>query len=198
MTETGNLVVFCGPSGVGKGTVMALIRRDHPEIHFSISCTTRGPRPGEVEGVHYHFISEEAFAKMVAEDAFLEHACYVGNHYGTPLGPVRQALDDGRDVILEIDVQGALAVKERMKDAVMVFMVPPSFQELERRLRGRGTETEEKIAGRLKKAKGELALADRFDYIVLNTRPENAEEELLAIMKARRCTMEKRGYLLTR
>ena len=167
---------------------------DH--LYFSISATTRAPRPGEIHGVHYHFITRESFAQLIREERLLEHAEYVGNFYGTPLDPVLEHLAQGDDVILEIEIQGAKQVKARYPEAALVFIAPPSFDELERRLRGRGTETEETILRRMDTARRECAHMDAFQYIVLNDTPENGAYELLSIITAHRCRRENRGFAL--
>ena len=159
--------VVSGPSGSGKGTVLAQIKK-RPDVFYSVSATTRGMRPGEIDGVDYHFISREQFLEMIERGEFLEHAEYVHNFYGTPIQPIRDNLAAGRDVIVEIEVQGFLQIKEKLPEAETVFIMPPSVEELERRLRGRGTETEEKIQGRLKTALEEMKYADRYDHIVVN------------------------------
>lgn len=173
--------VVSGPSGSGKGTVLAQIKK-RPDVFYSVSATTRGMRPGEIDGVDYHFISREQFVEMIERGEFLEHAEYVHNFYGTPIQPIRDNLAAGRDVIVEIEVQGFLQVKEKLPEAETVFIMPPSVEELERRLRGRGTETEEKIQGRLKTALEEMKYADRYDHIVVNDELEKAVNELLEIM----------------
>lgn len=173
--------VVSGPSGSGKGTVLAQIKK-RPDVFYSVSATTRGMRPGEIDGVDYHFISREQFVEMIERGEFLEHAEYVHNFYGTPIQPIRDNLAAGRDVIVEIEVQGFLQVKEKLPEAETVFIMPPSVEELERRLRGRGTETEEKIQGRLKTALEEMKYADRYDHIVVNDELEKAVSELLEIM----------------
>ena len=173
--------VVSGPSGSGKGTVLAQIKK-RPDVFYSVSATTRGMRPGEIDGVDYHFISREQFVEMIERGEFLEHAEYVHNFYGTPIQPIRDNLAAGRDVIVEIEVQGFLQIKEKLPEAETVFIMPPSVEELERRLRGRGTETEEKIQGRLKTALEEMKYADRYDHIVVNDELEKAVSELLEIM----------------
>jgi guanylate kinase len=170
-----------GPSGSGKGTVLAQIKK-RPDVFYSVSATTRGMRPGEIDGVDYHFISREQFVEMIERGEFLEHAEYVHNFYGTPIQPIRDNLAAGRDVIVEIEVQGFLQVKEKLPEAETVFIMPPSVEELERRLRGRGTETEGKIQGRLKTALEEMKYADRYDHIVVNDELDKAVSELLEIM----------------
>ena len=173
--------VVSGPSGSGKGTVLAQIKK-RPDVFYSVSATTRGMRPGEIDGVDYHFISREQFLEMIERGEFLEHAEYVHNFYGTPIQPIRDNLAAGRDVIVEIEVQGFLQIKEKLPEAETVFIMPPSVEELERRLRGRGTETEEKIQGRLKTALEEMKYADRYDHIVVNDELDKAVGELLEIM----------------
>ena len=173
--------VVSGPSGSGKGTVLAQIKK-RPDVFYSVSATTRGMRPGEIDGVDYHFISREQFLEMIERGEFLEHAEYVHNFYGTPIQPIRDNLAAGRDVIVEIEVQGFLQIKEKLPEAETVFIMPPSVDELERRLRGRGTETEEKIQGRLKTALEEMKYADRYDHIVVNDELDKAVSELLEIM----------------
>lgn len=196
MNKRGTLFVVTGPSGAGKGTVLKKVMAATDHLYFSISATTRAPRPGEVHGVHYHFITRESFAQLIREERLLEHAEYVGNFYGTPLDPVVEHLAQGDDVILEIEIQGAKQVKARYPEAALVFIAPPSFDELERRLRGRGTETEETILRRMDTARRECAHMDAFQYIVLNDTPENGAYELLSIITAHRCRRENRGFAL--
>lgn len=196
MNKRGTLFVVTGPSGAGKGTVLKKVMAATDHLYFSISATTRAPRPGEVHGVHYHFITRESFAQLIREERLLEHAEYVGNFYGTPLDPVLEHLAQGDDVILEIEIQGAKQVKARYPEAALVFIAPPSFDELERRLRGRGTETEETILRRMDTARKECAHMDAFQYIVLNDTPENGAYELLSIITAHRCRRENRGFAL--
>lgn len=196
MNKRGTLFVVTGPSGAGKGTVLKKVMAATDHLYFSISATTRAPRPGEVHGVHYHFITRESFAQLIREERLLEHAEYVGNFYGTPLDPVLEHLAQGDDVILEIEIQGAKQVKARYPEAALVFIAPPSFDELERRLRGRGTETEETILRRMDTARRECAHMDAFQYIVLNDTPENGAYELLSIITAHRCRRENRGFSL--
>lgn len=196
MNKRGTLFVVTGPSGAGKGTVLKKVMAATDHLYFSISATTRAPRPGEIHGVHYHFITRESFAQLIREERLLEHAEYVGNFYGTPLDPVLEHLAQGDDVILEIEIQGAKQVKARYPEAALVFIAPPSFEELERRLRGRGTETEESVLRRMDTARKECAHMDAFQYIVLNDTPENGAYELLSIITAHRCRRENRGFAL--
>ena len=167
--KRGVLLVFSGPSGVGKGTRKAkLFEEFADQIAYSVSATTRGPREGEVDGKDYFFISRQEFERRVKNNEFLEHAEFAGNCYGTPRAYVEKLLDSGMNVVLEIDVQGALQVMKSMPECVSVFILPPSFEELEHRLRGRGTETEEKVRERLETAKRELPYAPQYDYQIVN------------------------------
>ena len=167
--KRGVLFVFSGPSGVGKGTLKAKLFEEFADrIAYSVSATTRGPREGEVDGKDYFFISRQEFERRVKNNEFLEHAEFAGNCYGTPRAYVEKLLDSGMNVVLEIDVQGALQVMKSMPECVSVFILPPSFEELEHRLRGRGTETEEKIQERLETAKRELPYAPQYDYQIVN------------------------------
>ncbi len=194
--ERGLLIVLSGPSGAGKSTVIAALMKRRRDIRFSVSATTRDPRPGEVDGKDYFFRTHEEFARMIEADAFLEHAQYVGNHYGTPAAPVDESLDAGYHVLLDIEVQGAGQVMAKRPDAVSVFLCPPSLRELERRLRGRGTDTEEKIRGRLAAACREYARAKDYDYIVVNDDAQTAAAELDAIITAEQCRSGKRLNLI--
>ena len=167
--KRGVLFVFSGPSGVGKGTLKAKLFEEFADrIAYSVSATTRGPREGEVDGKDYFFISRQEFERRVKNNQFLEHAEFAGNCYGTPRAYVEKLLDSGMNVVLEIDVQGALQVMKSMPECVSVFILPPSFEELEHRLRGRGTETEEKVRERLETAKRELPYAPQYDYQIVN------------------------------
>ena len=167
--KRGVLFVFSGPSGVGKGTLKAKLFEEFADrIAYSVSATTRGPREGEVDGKDYFFISRQEFERRVKNNEFLEHAEFAGNCYGTPRASVEKLLDSGMNVVLEIDVQGALQVMKSMPECVSVFILPPSFEELEHRLRGRGTETEEKVRERLETAKRELPYAPQYDYQIVN------------------------------
>lgn len=182
----GTLYVFTGPSGAGKGTLLSRLQEQDDRLFYSISATTRAPRPGETDGVQYYFLSKAEFEEKIAQHAFLEYACYVENYYGTLEAPVNEKLEQGFDVLLEIEVQGAMQVHEKRPDAVMVFIAPPSFEELAARLRGRGTEDEEKVLKRLETAKEELKQQDRFDYVIVNDELDRAVEELRDILAKRR------------
>ena len=183
----GTLIIVSGPAGVGKGTVVAeAVKKSKGGIYLSISATTRKPREIDAEGVTYFFKTKEEFEKMIENGMLLEYACYVGNYYGTPKKPVTDALESGRDVILEIEVQGALKVKENFPEAVLAFIVPPDLAELEARLRGRGTETEEQIALRLERAKAEFEKIDSYDYVIENNTVADAADDLISILRAER------------
>lgn len=188
----GTLLVLSGSSGVGKSTIIAQVLEKRPDLYFSVSCTTRAPRPGEVDGVNYCFISREEFQKRIERGEFLEYAEYVGNYYGTSMTVIREKLEKGVDVLLDIEVQGAAKVRERMKDAASVFIVPPSFEELAQRLRGRGTDSEEKIQKRLETARQEAKEIENYDYIVVNDAVDHAVQEVLAILTAESCRKERR------
>ena len=188
----GKTFIICGPSGVGKGTVVARLLASDPKLYFSVSATTRPPRPGVVDGKHYHFLSREQFQRWIDEDAFLEHAEFVGNLYGTPKLYVDKAMDQGRDVILDIEIQGAEQVHRRRPEAIRIYVAPPSWAELERRLIGRGTEDMEKVRRRLERGKEEFAVARDFDYFVINDTVDRAVEELRAILLAEHCRPDER------
>lgn len=183
----GVLVIVSGPSGAGKSTVISRVSQIRNDIRFSVSATTRPPREGEIEGKDYFFKSQEEFWEMIKLDAFLEHAEYVGNSYGTPAAPVDRSLAEGSTVILDIEVQGAAQVMEKRPDAVSIFLCPPSMEELERRLRGRGTDSEEKIRDRLMAAHREYAQAHKYGYIIVNDDADTAVRELDAIITAEKC-----------
>lgn len=188
----GKTFIICGPSGVGKGTVVARLLASDPTLYFSVSATTRPPRPGEVDGKHYHFLTREQFQSWIDQDAFLEHAEFVGNLYGTPMLYVDKAMDQGRDVILDIEIQGAEQVHRRRPEAIRIYVAPPSWAELERRLIGRGTEDMEKVRRRLERGKQEFAAAREFDYFVINDTVDRAVEELRAILLAEHCRPDER------
>ncbi len=182
--KKGLLVIFSGPSGSGKGTIMKSLLASREDTVLSVSMTTRAPRPGEIDGYHYHFVTREEFQKTIEEDGFLEYAEYNGNFYGTPEAPIRRLLNEGKNVMLEIEVQGAEKVMDHRSDVVSIFITTPSYEELERRLRGRGTEPEEVIQGRMKTSQYELSRAFRYQYIVLNDEVEKAVERITTIIDA--------------
>ncbi len=194
----GKTFIICGPSGVGKGTVVARLLASDPTLYFSVSATTRAPRNGEVDGVHYHFLSREQFQQWIAEDAFLEHAEFVGNYYGTPKKYVDAAMEQGRDVLLDIEIQGAEQVHRQRPEVVRIYVAPPSWAELERRLIGRGTEDMEKVRSRLERGKQEFAAASSFDYFVINDTVDNAVTEIRAIMLAEHCRPDERVEMIDR
>lgn len=179
------LTVLSGPSGVGKSTVVAHLRKVHPEVWLSVSATTRKPRPGEQHGVQYFFVDDEEFDKMIANGELLEWAEFAGNRYGTPRRAVLDRLESGEPVLLEIDLQGARQVRESMAEAQLVFLAPPSWDELVRRLTGRGTEAPDVIERRLEAARIELAAEKEFDKTLVNTSVEGVSRELLALMLRR-------------
>ena len=187
LTRRGKTFIISGPSGVGKSTVLSALFQDRDDLYFSISATTRASRPGEKDGVDYHFIDPETFRQWIMDGEFLEYAEYVGNFYGTPKRYVDDAMENGRDVILDIEIQGATQVHDLRPDVVRIFIAPPSWEELERRLTARGTDTPEKVQKRLLRAKVELQAADHYDYFVINDTVEDAVSELRAIMLAEHC-----------
>lgn len=186
MTQ-GRIIVISGPSGVGKGTILKEVMRRDPTLRFSVSATTRQMRPGEVEGVSYYFVDRQRFEKMIDSGELLEHAFYAGNYYGTPEKPVESALAQGINVVLEIDVQGALQVFKHRPDVISVFIAPPSLEELRRRLSGRGDTAPEVADLRLHIALQECALAEQYQYIIINDSVTHAADELCAILTAEAC-----------
>lgn len=178
MEKRGNLFVISGPSGAGKGTLVASLLNEVPSAWVSVSATTRDPRSGEEDGIHYHFLSDEEFDQLISEDGFLEWAQVHANKYGTPRAQVEECITDGKQVILEIDVQGAFQIKEKMPDAILVFIDPPSLEVLEERLRNRGTETEDVIAARMKVAEVELSHKKKYDCVIVN---DNFDEALMKL-----------------
>ncbi len=182
--EKGLLLVLSGPSGVGKGTVCKALLQKLPELVYSVSATTRAPREGEVNGVNYFFKSKQEFQQMIEQDELLEWAEYVGNYYGTPRRFVEETIENGHDVILEIEVQGALQVKQKFPQGIFIFLAPPDLAELQNRIVGRGTENEETIRKRMEMARHEIELMDKYDYVVVNDVIDSACDRIDAIIKA--------------
>ncbi len=192
LNNRGLLVVISGPSGVGKGTVRkALFDMPGQNLSYSISMTTRKPRFNEVDGVDYHFVDKKEFEKRIQNNQFLEYAEFVGNYYGTSLDLVEEQLELGKEVVLEIEVEGATQVREKVKDAVFIFIVPPGKEALYQRLRGRGTESEEIIKERIKKADREFKVAHMYDYIVVNDDVVNAADRIMAIIRSEHAKTER-------
>lgn len=192
MQEKGLLIVLSGPSGVGKGTVRkAIFSQPDTEFEYSISMTTRTPREGEINGIDYFFKSREEFEELIEQDKLLEYAEFVGNYYGTPVDYVRQTLDSGKDVFLEIEVKGARQVREKFPEGLFIFLMPPSLGELKNRIVTRGTETDDLITNRLLTAREEIEMMDLYDYIVENDQVDLASERIMAIIKAEHCRRER-------
>jgi guanylate kinase len=187
----GLLLVLSGPSGVGKGTLCNRLRVLSPELVYSVSATTRKPRDGEIDGVNYFFKTHDQFRAMIEAGELLEWAEYVGNYYGTPKSFVQQTIDQGKDIILEIDVQGAMQVKERFPEAIFIFVLPPSLEELQKRIVGRGTESESSIRSRMAAAAEELKLMEHYDYAVVNDVLETACNRVQSIIAAEHCKRER-------
>ncbi|ACL21910.1 guanylate kinase [Desulfitobacterium sp. LBE] len=191
----GLLIVLSGPSGAGKGTLCQELLRQLPQVKYSVSATTRQPRPGEVDGLHYYFRSREEFQTMIEQDQLLEWAEFCGNYYGTPQFAVEQAIQAGNDVILEIEIQGALQVKQRFPQGVFIFVVPPSMDELSQRIHKRGTESEEVIQKRLQTAARELEYVSEYDYVVVNDEIPLAVDKLKSILLAEKCRVKRKPYV---
>lgn len=195
-TKKGTLIVLSGPSGVGKSTVISELLTERKDIHFSVSFTTRKPREGEVDGVNYNFVTREEFERMIAQGELLEYAEYVGNYYGTSLKVIREHLEQGTDVLLDIEVQGAEIVKEKCPEAVLIFILPPSLEALAQRLQNRNTDSADVIAQRLERAKAECGEISKYNYLVVNDSVVAAVNEIVSILTAESCRMENRGYLV--
>lgn len=191
MKSKGIVFVVSGPSGAGKGTLCNKLVKEDDTIFLSVSATTRQMRDGEIEGIHYYFYTKDQFLDMVDKGEFIEHAEYCGNYYGTPKKYVNAAIEQGRDVILEIDVQGGAEIRKIIPDGVFIFVVPPSFQCLRERLTGRGTEDEEKIRSRLCRAKDEFAYIDDYDYILVNDDLDTAVDSFYTILKSEHMKVKK-------
>jgi len=192
----GKLFVISGPSGVGKNTLLNYVIAHGKNVQYSISATSRAMRPGEVDGKSYYFLSREQFEKLIAEDALLEHAEYVGNYYGTPIAPILKAEEAGLDVVMDVDVVGALNIRRRVPNAVLVFITAPSFEELRSRLCGRGDVCPADMEKRLEHAKWEYSQASKYDYLVCNDELTHAAGELMAIMTAEKCKTMDRIHLI--
>ncbi|MGN0797311.1 MAG: guanylate kinase [Christensenellales bacterium] len=188
--KKGLLVVVSGPSGAGKGTVLAHAIRNYPNLQYSVSVTTRESRPGEVDGVNYYFVTKDRFKEMLVAGELLEHQQVYGNYYGTPKQKVLDKLEEGYDVVLEIDVKGALDIKNKFPQAVMIFLTPVNRSTIEERLRGRDTETEEQLKVRIESAIDEIKQAVFYDYIVVNEDAEKGAEDIISIIKAQKCRVE--------
>jgi len=192
----GSVLIVSGPSGSGKDTILKKVFEAMPEIKFSISSITRAMRPGEVEGEKYNFISREAFEKMLENDMMLEHNVFVGNYYGTPRGPVDSVLENGGEIIIEVDVNGAENIRKKLSETVSIFIMPPSFEVLKNRLSGRGTDSAENVEKRMNEALCEIARADEYDYIVVNDELDNAVDDVITIIKNLRLKTERQKYLI--
>lgn len=191
MSKKGVLLVISGPSGAGKGTICKALLEKHKEIYLSVSATTREPRNGEVEGVNYFFLKKEDFLQKVEEGDFLEHAEVYGNYYGTPKSSVQKMIDEGRDVILEIDIQGALKVKENCEEGIFIFILPPSMEELKQRIIKRGSETPESLMRRFKSAYKEINYISKYNYAVVNDEVDTAVSKIEAIINAEKCRVDR-------
>lgn len=198
MTNSGLLIVLSAPSGAGKDTVLQKLLEQDPNLRLSVSATTRLPRQGEIDGTHYHFVTEEKFQNLIAEDQVLEYASYCGNYYGTPLAPIQEWNKEGKDVILKIDVQGGAQVMKKRPDCIGIFILPPSLEILEHRLRKRDTETEEAIQKRLAVARDEIQKAIDYNYVVINDDLDEAVRDVANIIYAEKCKTNRNVDLIER
>ena len=192
----GKLFVVSGPSGVGKNTLLNRVMELRGNVQYSISATSRAMRPGEVDGKSYYFVSREEFEQLIADDALLEYAEYVGNYYGTPIRPIMEATENGIDVVMDVEVIGALKIKKRIPNAVLVFVLAPSFAELRKRLEGRGDVSRTAMEERLERAKWEYLQSENYDYLIVNDELDTAASELMAIMQAEKCKTMDRIHLV--
>ena len=192
----GGVFIVSGPSGSGKDTLLVELFKKCPEIGFSISSITRDMRVGEKQGEKYNFISREEFERMIAEDELLEYNVFVGNYYGTPKAPVIEATESGKDFIIEVDVNGAAQIRTKLPEAKSIFIMPPSFEELKRRLSGRGTESEEVIEARMKSALGEIKRATEYDYIVVNDNLATAVDDIFSVISSNRLILENQKHII--
>lgn len=193
----GLLIVVSAPSGCGKGTILAEVLKND-NFYYSVSATTRSPREGEQDGVNYHFLTREGFEELIENDGVLEYASYCGNYYGTPRKAVYDKLEEGKDVILEIEVQGAMKIKERCPEAVFVFILPPSVETLRHRLEKRGTETADVIQKRVNEAAGEISKAFDYDYVIVNDDLDEAVKDFLNVVRAEKMTVKRSGELINK
>ncbi|RCX17986.1 guanylate kinase [Anaerobacterium chartisolvens] len=196
MSHKGLLVILCGPSGVGKGTILNKAMHKNKNIRLSVSATTRSPRSGEEEAVNYYFKSIRDFKKMIEKDELVEWVEYCGNYYGTPKRHIEDLLGQGYDVVLEIEVEGAARIKNKYPEVVSVFVLPPTFEELRTRLAGRGTEDSEVIEKRIERARQEIEHADKYDYIIINDDIDEAADKLNCILQAEKLTVERNKHIL--
>lgn len=193
----GLLIVVSAPSGCGKGTILAEVLKND-NFYYSVSATTRSPREGEQDGVNYHFLTREGFEELIENDGVLEYASYCGNYYGTPRKAVYDKLEEGKDVILEIEVQGAMKIKERCPEAVFIFILPPSVETLRHRLEKRGTETADVIQKRVNEAAGEISKAFDYDYVIVNDDLDEAVKDFLNVVRAEKMTVKRSGELINK